>query len=115
MTLIQKTCAAAGIVVAGLIATAAPASAHAPHHVKLGNGGQQVLANGVNHGFVDQTGAYALFCVDAGEAPNSGHTLSGAMYGLENAHHGPDVGTAGRADGCYATTKPITDTNPAID
>ncbi len=27
-----------------------------------------------------------------------------AAYGLETAHHGPDAGTSGNADGCYQTT-----------
>lgn len=64
----------------------------------------QVLANGQNHGpFV------------------SGVTCGGdpASYGLESAHHGPDAGTPGRADGCYRTTGGVApgldDQNPAID
>ena len=115
MSWMHKTLAAGGIVVAGIVTMAGPAAAHAPHHVKLGNGGQQVLANGVNHGAVDQSGQFAQFCLDAGESAGQGHTLSGAVYGLETAHHGPDVDQPGLADGCYATTKPITDGNPAID
>lgn len=64
----------------------------------------QVLANGQNHGpFV------------------SGVTCGGdpAAYGLETAHHGPDAGTPGKADGCYRTTGGVAprldDQNPAID
>jgi hypothetical protein len=64
----------------------------------------QVLANGQNHGpFV------------------SGVTCGGdpAAYGLETAHHGPDAGTPGKADGCYMTTGGVApgldDRNPAID
>ena len=110
--------------VAGLMITpaaaalwAGPASAHAIHHVKTGNGGTQQLANDRNHGAVDfvSSPGLALFCVDAGEALNSGNTLSGAMYGIETAHHGPDAQGNGLSDGCYATTTPITDNNPAID
>lgn len=69
--------------VALVLAFAAPASAH-PHTV---NG--QVIANGQNHGpFVNG--------VSCGGDP--------AAYGLESAHHGPDAGTPGKADGCYMTT-----------
>ena len=64
----------------------------------------QVLAHGQNHGpFV------------------SGVTCGGdpAAYGLESAHHGPDAGTPGKADGCYRTTGGVApgldDENPAID
>lgn len=47
-----------------------------------------------------------------------------AAYGLEVAHHGPDLGIPGFGDGCYRTTVrqradgvwvPTTDRNPAID
>lgn len=38
-----------------------------------------------------------------------------AGYGLETAHHGPDAGMPGKADGCYATDGPPQDNNPAID
>lgn len=108
---------ASAVVMGSVMATALPAAAHAPHHVDLGNGGEQVLAEGRNHGAVDTTSepGLALFCVDAGEQLADGHTLSGAMYGIETAHHGPDAGQPGRSDGCYATTTPITDNNPAID
>lgn len=41
-----------------------------------------------------------------------------AAYGLESAHHGPDAGTPGKADGCYMTTGGVApsldDQNPAI-
>ncbi|MBA3347963.1 MAG: hypothetical protein H0T13_05330 [Actinobacteria bacterium] len=62
-------------------------SALAHPHVVSTSG--QVLANGQNHGpFVNG--------VSCGGDP--------AAYGLETAHHGPDAGTPGRADGCYRTT-----------
>lgn len=100
-----------------IVVWAGPASAHAVHHVTTGNGGTQQLAHNRNHGAVDFTTVtgLALFCVDAGEALNSGNTLSGAMYGIETAHHGPDAQGNGLSDGCYATTTPITDNNPAIN
>jgi hypothetical protein len=61
-----------------------------PHQVSTAHqGAGQVIANGQNHGpFVEG--------VSCGGDP--------AAYGLETAHHGPDAGTPGRADGCYQTT-----------
>jgi hypothetical protein len=41
-----------------------------------------------------------------------------AAYGLETAHHGPDAGTAGNADGCFQVDSMppgSDDHNPAID
>ncbi len=67
--------------------TPVAASAH-PHEV-VTPGGSQVIANGQNHGpFVNG--------VSCGGDP--------AAYGLETAHHGPDAGAPGKADGCYQTT-----------
>ena len=83
--------------VATLVATAAlaaPAAAVAhPHTVSVAHQGDgQVLANGQNHGpFV--------MGVSCGGDP--------AAYGLETAHHGPDAGTPGKADGCYQTTNRV--------
>jgi hypothetical protein len=57
--------------------------------VPTGNGEEQVIANGQNHGPF----ANGVAC---GGDP--------AAYGLETAHHGPDAGTPGRGDGCYQTT-----------
>jgi len=60
----------------------------------------QVIAHGQLHG----TPVGGFIC---GGAP--------AAYGLETAHHGPDAGISGKADGngCYRTTG--IDRNPAID
>jgi hypothetical protein len=71
------------------LAFAAPAAAH-PHVVSVAHDGAgQVIANAQNHApFVNG--------ISCGGDP--------AAYGLESAHHGPDAGTPGRADGCYATT-----------
>ena len=82
---------------------AAPAVAH-PHNAEPAHGGTgQVIANGQNHG------GYANG-VSCGGDP--------AAYGLESAHHGPDAGTPGRADGCYMTTGGVPaaqdDQNPAL-
>jgi hypothetical protein len=82
---------------------ATPAFAH-PHQAEPGQGGTgQVIANGQNHGPF-------LNGVSCGGDP--------AAYGLESAHHGPDAGTPGKADGCYMTTGGVApgadDQNPAI-
>lgn len=68
---------------------AAGAFAH-PHETSPAHHGDgQVLANGQNH-------APFVAGVSCSGAP--------AAYGLETAHHGPDAGTPGTADGCYQTT-----------
>ena len=95
----RKALIAAGIVAGTLGFTGQTAGAH-PHTV---NG--RVIANGQNHGgYVNG--------VSCGGDP--------AAYGLETAHHGPDAGTPGKADGdCYQTTgrvpPALDDSNPAID
>lgn len=86
-----------------LLGTAAPVAAHT-HYASNGQGGDgQILANGQLHGpFVSG--------VSCGGDP--------AAYGLESAHHGPDAGTPGKADGCYMTTGAVPPgqdvTSPAI-
>jgi hypothetical protein len=72
-----------------MLAIAAPVAAH-PHLVSVAHhGAGQFIANSQNHGpYVSG--------VSCGGDP--------AAYGLETAHHGPDAGTHGRADGCYMTT-----------
>lgn len=89
-----------------------PASAH-PHEVTKGNGEVVVLANGQNHpGFQPENeDGLRLSCEGTLEPANSGP----AGYGLETAHHGPDAGNPGKADGCYATEGDPQDNNPAID
>jgi hypothetical protein len=90
---------------------AGPAGAH-PHVASTSNH-DQVLANGQNHpGFqpIDENGLRQS-CAGILETPNSGP----AGFGLETAHHGPDAGAPGKADGCYATLGNPTDSNPAID
>lgn len=67
-------------------------------------GAGQVIANGQNHGAFSSSG------VTCGGDP--------AAYGLETAHHGPDSGTRGKADGCYQVDSMppgSDDRNPAID
>lgn len=80
-----------GVSLAGalVLAAAAPVAAH-DHMVSVAHQGDgQVLADGQLHGpFVSG--------VSCGGDP--------AAYGLESAHHGPDAGTPGKADGCYMTT-----------
>lgn len=81
------------LLVAWMSLAVTPAWAH-PHQVDTNqNGvidtGDVRLANGQNHGpFVNG--------VSCGGDP--------AAYGLETAHHGPDAGERGKADGCYQTT-----------
>jgi hypothetical protein len=79
-----------------------PALAHP--HVVANPDHTQEIANGQNH---------APFNAD-------GTTCGGdpAAYGVESAHHGPDSGTPGKADGCYQVDSmpPASDDqNPAID
>lgn len=93
----------AGVAAVALAAYAPAAFAH-PHQAVNGqNGDGQEIANGQNHGpFVN-----GVSC--RGDP---------AAYGLETAHHGPDAGTPGNADGCSQTTggvPPLQDVaNPAI-
>ena len=99
------------VVSAGVGFAAAPAGAHP--HVVTTRSHTQVLANGQNHpGFqpVNDEGLRQS-CSGTLEPANSGP----AGYGLETAHHGPDAGTPGKADGCFATEGNPTDSNPAID
>ena len=74
------------------------------HVVEPAHGGTgQELANGQLHGPFSASG------VTCGGDP--------AAYGLESAHHGPDSGDPGKADGCYQVDSmpPGTDdNNPAI-
>jgi len=91
--------AAVAISLFGAVGTA---SAH-EHVVSVAHQGDgQVMANGALHGpFVNG--------VECGGDP--------AAYGLESAHHGPDSGTPGNADGCYQIdgTVPSQDVaNPVI-
>lgn len=90
----------------------AAVSAH-PHEVETGNGAVVIIANGQNHpGFQPiNADGLRLSCAGTLEPPDSGP----AGYGLETAHHGPDAGTPGKADGCYAVEGNPQDNNPAID
>ena len=102
------------LTIAASLALVSVASAH-PHSVTTGNGDEQVIANGQNHpGFVfnAETGQF-VSCEGVNVPADSGP----AGYGLETAHHGPDQGTPGKADGCFSFSTPpaVTDNNPAID
>lgn len=97
--LVRASLAAALAVLGGATAVAAH-----PHTV-----GDQQIAKGQNHPpFVGGTSCESF-----------GGTFGPAWYGLESAHHGPDAGEPGRADGCYQTTGNVPpgqdDENPAID
>lgn len=88
---------------AAIVMTASLALAH-PHTV-----GDREIARGQNHPpFQGGTSCESF-----------GGTFGPAWYGLESAHHGPDAGDPGKADGCYQTTGNVPpgqdDENPAID
>jgi hypothetical protein len=100
----------ASVVVGVLLLGASPAFAH-PHAAE-NSPHLQILANGQNHpGFqpVNSDGM-RLSCAGVLEPADSGP----AGYGLETAHHGPDAGTPGKGDGCYAVVGDPTDGNPGI-
>ena len=92
------------VVVSGWAAI--PAFAH-PHTAQNG----QTIANGQLHGPFIYNSSTDLLDSCGGDP---------AAYGLESAHHGPDLGTPGNADGCYATSdpddaSPPPDRNPGIN
>lgn len=102
----------ASSVIAGMLALGAtPALAHV--HVVTTPDHHQELANGQNHPGFQAVNAEGLrlSCEGTLEPADAGP----AGYGLETAHHGPDAGTSGKADGCYATVGTPVDANPAID
>jgi hypothetical protein len=71
------------------------------------------IAHKQNHpGFVDQGDGTIASCEGIAESEDVGP----AGYGLERAHHGPDL-EPGKGDGCYTTYGPAppADTNPAIN
>lgn len=98
-----------GVVVLGIVAALLLMTGVAAAHVHIVDNPDhaQELANGQNHpGFVGN-----ISCEGINEPDNAGP----AGYGLETAHHGPDSGTPGQADGCYERDAPPDDQNPAID
>ncbi len=92
------------------LAAAAPVAAHP--HVAENAAHVQLLANGQNHpGFQAMNAeGLRLSCDGVLMPPDAGP----AGYGLETAHHGPDAGTPGKADGCYAVRGNPQDGNPGI-
>jgi hypothetical protein len=101
-------------VLAAVGAASWPAAVAVAHpHIVSTSSHDQLLANGQNHpGFqAIGTDGLRLSCAGVLEPANAGP----AGYGLETAHHGPDAGTPGKADGCYATVGNPADSNPAID
>lgn len=88
-----------------------PAAGHP--HVVTPSSHDQAVAGGQNHpGFqpINDDGL-RLSCAGTLEPPDAGP----AGYGLETAHHGPDAGVPGKADGCYAVVGDPEDDNPALD
>jgi hypothetical protein len=100
-----------------LAVLAGTAAAHP--HVASNPDPDQPIAHGQLHPgfFVDPDTGLITSCEGVLE-PEGG---SGpAFFGLETAHHGPDAGTPGKGDGCYAAedpdaTPPPPDANPAIN
>jgi hypothetical protein len=100
-----------------LLATALPVAAHDHYSANGQAGAGQVLANGQNHPrFLPNGDGTFSSCVANGPVP--GDSIGPAWYGLETAHHGPDSGDPGKAEGCYmADGSPAAgqdDQNPAI-
>jgi hypothetical protein len=103
------------LLMTAMLAVLGAGTAAAHVHVAEKAAHLQVLANGQNHPglFVDPVTGLATMCEGNLEPANSGP----AGFGLETAHHRPDAGTPGKADGCFAgedATLPPDDTNPAI-
>lgn len=105
LTVAAAMAALAALTLTGLVA--------AHPHVVSNPSHDQVLADGQNHpGFQPiNADGLRLSCEGVLEPATAGP----AGYGLETAHHGPDAGTPGKADGCYATVGNPQDENPAID
>ncbi|MDQ4064824.1 MAG: hypothetical protein M3161_02130 [Actinomycetota bacterium] len=112
-TLARKVTVA--VVAAGAVLNASAVLAH-PHKASPAHQGEgQEVANGQNHGpFTLNEDGYAETQTDEGDP---------AAYGIETAHHGPDSGRPGKADGKYQTDATATsgasgpgsdDNNPAI-
>jgi len=101
----------AALVVAAPLAVAGPAAAHV--HVAENASHPQPLANGQNHpGFQPiNADGLRLSCAGVLEPANAGP----AGFGLETAHHGPDAGVPGKADGCYAVVGNPVDGSPGIE
>ncbi len=104
------------LLMTAMLAVLGAGTAAAHSHFVSNPNHNQVIANGQNHpGFViDSESGLITMCEGVLEPANSGP----AGYGLETAHHGPDAGTPGKGDGCYAVVAdapPPPDTNPAID
>jgi hypothetical protein len=107
------------LLMTAMLAVLGAGTAAAHPHVVSNPSHDQVIANGQNHpgfGTADPETGLRTMCEGVNEPANSGP----AGYGLETAHHGPDAGTPGKGDGCYAVVDPTPqdpppDTNPAID
>ncbi|MGH2684153.1 MAG: hypothetical protein ACRDJP_01635 [Actinomycetota bacterium] len=110
ITRITRIATAAALTASTALA-AAPAGAHP--HVASNASHTQLLADGQNHpGFQPvSVDGLRLSCAGVLEPADAGP----AGYGLETAHHGPDAGDPGKADGCYAVVGNPVDNNPAID
>ena len=117
--------ASLGLVLAASVALPVFAHTHAagPSANREGRfaGIAQVIANGQLHpGFVYDaaTGTVSSCGTTGGTAAGGMGVVGPAWYGLETAHHGPDLGTPGKSDGCYVQVSSNGKTpdvrNPAI-
>ena len=85
-------------VVATLLTLGTAAWAH-PHKIVTPDH-EQYIGGGGNHPKFEN----GVSCATNPPAVPDGSPIAPSWYGLETAHHGPDGGTAGFGDGCYATT-----------
>lgn len=90
----------------GGVAAAHPHVAENASHVQL-------LANGQNHPGFQPVNADGLRLSCEGTLVPADAGPAG--YGLETAHHGPDAGGPGKADGCFAVVGNPVDGNPGIN
>lgn len=82
-----------------LLTGAAAAVGH-PHRTHNG----QIVANGQLHPkFMPVAGADTTQATFLVESCDTAGTAGPAWYGLETAHHGPDMGAPGKGDNCYVT------------
>lgn len=104
-----------------ILATAGAVSAH-PHSIQK-NENDNFLANGAGHpGFsvtLNEDGTYTYTSTGFDAYVEGKHGSANSGYGMETAHHGPDLGTPGKADDTYVQDSPTfakspDDQNPAI-
>jgi hypothetical protein len=103
--------ATVALLMTAMVALLGAGTVAAHPHTAQNSPQDQQIANGQNHPAYETDGNLSTSC-DTGETPGDP-----AFYGLESAHHGPEDGDPGKADGCYVAEgpPPPADTNPGID